>query len=164
MTSRTFGLIAAGSLVFVLLGSCPVAWAQAEAPTPPGPTPEEVTNFALAQAQYRSVRTSGNEDLIIEADNTLVRIPREILYRQDPRLSVAWAASERRRTVEPPVRGRVRLAFESPFQAACEDIAPRYNAAALAIRRDLEARTAAGDMAIIGQAIGTQTPRAGRVP
>jgi len=62
--------------------------------------------------------------------------------------------------IQVPARWRVRgtgqrgmqPAFEPQFVRACEDVEWRYNEAAMAIGRDLEARTAAADLATITQA------------
>jgi hypothetical protein len=61
---------------------------------PPGPTPAEVTDYAIAQTQYRAAEASGNGDVVTHAENTFWSISQEILSRQDPRLVAAWEVCE----------------------------------------------------------------------
>jgi hypothetical protein len=115
---------------------------------PPGPTAEEVTYYAAAQAAYRSAEASGNDDDAEEALYTLTQIPATIILRQDPKLFAARAACERHRVVG---QSGAEPAFEPQFRAACADVEWQYNEEAIAIRRDLEARTAAADRSVIAQ-------------
>ena len=110
-----------------------------------------MVDYARAQAQYRSA-ASGNDDLVIRAVNTFLSIPQEILSRQDPRLFDARVVCERYRVAGPHDPRDVRSTFEPQFVRDCEHIEWRYNQATIAIRRDLEARIAAADLAIIAQA------------
>ena len=64
-------------------------------PLPPGPTPQEVADYARALAQYRSGLVSGNGDIVTRATNTFSLIADEILSRQDPSLFDAWMACEK---------------------------------------------------------------------
>jgi hypothetical protein len=135
-----------------LLTATVAACSQSEptvAPLPPGPTAGEVTYYAAAQVEYRSAEASGNDDDTEDALYTFTQIPAGIIFRQDPKLFAAQAACERHRIVELP--GAVPT-FEPQFRAACDDVEWRYNEEAIAIRRDLEARTAAADRAVIAQA------------
>ena len=118
------------------------------APLPPGPTAEEVTYYAAAQAAYRSAEASGNDDDAEEALYTLTQIPATIILRQDPKLFAARAACERHRVVG---QSGAEPAFEPQFRAACADVEWQYNEEAIAIHRDLEARTAAADRSVIAQ-------------
>jgi hypothetical protein len=119
---------------------------------PPGATPEEVVDYARAQAQYRSAQASGNDDLAVQAANTFSSISQEIFSRQDPRLFDARAVCERYRVAGPHDQRDVRSTFEPQFVRDCDHIEWRYNQATTAIRRDLEMRIAAADLAIIAQA------------
>ena len=40
---------------------------------PPGPTPAEVIDYAIAQAQYRAAKASGNADVVAHAERTFWR-------------------------------------------------------------------------------------------
>jgi hypothetical protein len=120
------------------------------APLPPGPTAEEVTYYAAAQVEYRSAEASGNDDDAKDALYTFTQIPAAIILRQDPTLFAAQAACQRHRV---PGQSGAEPAFEPQFRAACADVEWRYNEEAIAIRRGLEARTAAADRAVIDQAI-----------
>ena len=126
-------------------------------PLPPGPTPAEVIDYSIAQAQYRTAKASGNGDAVTHAENTFWGISQEILSRQDPGLVDAWEVCERYRVVAPHNRRDVRSTFEPQFVRDCENIDRRYDAATSAIRRDLEARIAGADLATIAQA-GTGQP------
>ena len=115
---------------------------------PPGPTPEEMANYATAQMQYRSELSTGNGDVVAKANETFRQIPREIFSRQDPKLFEAEVLCERYSVARPPATDRsVPTLIER-----CQNIEWRYNEATNAIRRDLETRTAAADLAIIAQA------------
>jgi hypothetical protein len=124
---------------------------------PPGPTPAEVTDYAIAQAQYRAATASGNADVVAHAENTFWSISQEILSRQDPRLVDAWEMCQQYRVAAPRNQRDVRSTFEPQFVRDCENIGRRYDAATSVIRRDLEARIAAADLATVAQA-GTGRP------
>src|SRR6516225_28888 len=70
-------------------------------PLPPGPTPDEVADYARAQAHYRSGLASGNGDLVIKATDTFSLVAQEVLSRQDPRLFEAQVVCERYRVAGP---------------------------------------------------------------
>src|SRR5215471_8198961 len=104
---------------------------------PPGPTPEEVANYATAQMQYRSGLATGNGDVVAKANETFRQIPREIFSRQDPKLFEAEVLCERYSVARPPATDRsVPTLIER-----CQNIEWRYSEATNAIRRDLETRT-----------------------
>jgi hypothetical protein len=119
---------------------------------PPGPTPAEVIDYATAQAQYRAGEASGNDEVVAHAENTFWGISQEILSRQDPGLVDAWEVCERYRVAAPRDQRDVRSTFEPQLVRDCNNIDRRYGAATSAIRRDLEARIAAADLAIVAQA------------
>jgi hypothetical protein len=119
---------------------------------PPGPTPAEVIDYAIARAQYRAAKASGDADVVAHAENTFWGISQEILSRQDPGLVAAWEVCERYRVPAPHNQRDVRSTFEPQFVRDCENIDRRYDAATSAIRRDLEARVAAEDLATVAQA------------
>ena len=119
---------------------------------PPGATPEEVIDYATAEAQYRAAKDSGNEDVVTQAENTFWGISQEILSRQDPRLVDAWEVCERYRVAAPHNQRDVRSTFEPQFVRDCENIDRRYDTATSAIRRDLEAKIAGADRATVAQA------------
>ena len=119
---------------------------------PPGPTPAEVIDYATAQAQYRAAQTSGNGDVVTHAENTFRGISQEILSRQDPGLVDAWEVCERYRVAAPHNRRDVRSTFKPQVVRDCENIDRRYDAATGAIRRDLDAKVAGADRAIIAHA------------
>jgi hypothetical protein len=124
---------------------------------PPGPTPAEVTDYAIAQAQYRAAETTGNSDVVTHAENTFWSISQEILARQDPRLVDAWEVCEQYRVAAPHNQRDVRSTFEPPFVRDCANIDRRYAAATTVIRHDLEAQIAGADLATVAQA-GTGRP------
>jgi hypothetical protein len=93
---------------------------------------------AIAQAQYRAAKASGNADVVAHAENTFWSILQEILFRQDPRLAEAWEVCERYRVVGPHDQPDVRLTFEPQYARDFENIDRRYGVATSAIRRDLE--------------------------
>jgi hypothetical protein len=140
MLIRTIGLAATCVVIAACASNPPPIQALA-----PGPTPEEVTEYAIAQTQYRSGVATGNGDEVAKAQETFRQIPREIFSREDPRLFEAELVCEQH-----PVAGPA--ADSMPFEPQCQNIEQRYNAATNAIRQDLEARTAAADLAIIAQA------------
>ena len=116
---------------------------------PPGPTHEEVANYATAQMQYRSGLATGNGDVVAKANETFRQISREIFSRQDPKLFEAEVLCERYSVARPPATDR---SVPTLIEPRCQNIEWRYNEATNAIRRDLETRTAAADLAIIAQA------------
>jgi hypothetical protein len=116
---------------------------------PPGPTPEEVANYATAQMQYRFGLATGNGDAVTEADETFRQISREIFSRQDPKLFEAEVVCERYRVAGSAATGR---SVPTLIQPQCQNIGWRYNEATDAIRRDLAARIATADFATIAQA------------
>ena len=118
---------------------------------PPGPTPAEVTDYAIAQTRYRAAEASGNGDVVTPGENTFWSISQEILSRQDPGLVGAWEVCERYRAAAPRNRPDARSTFEPQFVRDCENIDRRYDVATSAIRRDLEARLAGADRATIAQ-------------
>jgi hypothetical protein len=119
---------------------------------PPGPTPAEVIDYSIAQAQYRAAKASGNSDVVTHAENTFWGISQEILSRQDPGLIAAWKVCEQYGVAAPQNQHDVRWTFEPQFVRDCMNIDRRYGAATSAIRRDLEARIAGADRATIAQA------------
>jgi len=116
---------------------------------PPGPTPEEMANYATAQMQYRSGLATGNGDVVAKANETFRQIPREIFSRQDPKLFEAEVLCERYSVARPPATDR---SVPTLIEPRCQNIEWRYNEATNAIRRDLEARIADADFATIAQA------------
>jgi hypothetical protein len=121
-------------------------------PLPPGPTPDEVADYARAQAQYRSGLASGNGDVVAQATNTFSLIASEILSRRDPSLFDARLVCERYRVSGPRDGGGLRSTYETQFVQDCQRVDGRYNQETTAIRRDLEARIAAADRATVAQA------------
>ena len=119
---------------------------------PPGPTPDEVADYARALTQYRSGLASGDGDLVIKATNTFSLIAQEVLSRQDPRLFDAQVVCERYLVEGPHDPGDMRTTYQPQFGQDCRRIDWRYDQATIAIRRDLEARIAAADRATIAQA------------
>src|SRR5215472_9817355 len=123
-----------------LLGGCVQPPPPVQA-LPPGPTPAEVIDYAIAQAQYRAGKAGQRR-----------RISQEILSWQDPGLVDAWEVCERYRVAAPHNQRDVRSTFEPQVVRDCENIDQRYDAAIGAIRRDLDAKVAGADRAIIAQA------------
>ena len=123
---------------------------------PPGATPEEIADYARALAQYRAARASGNGDVATQAVDTWSSISEEILLRQDPGLFDARMVCERYRVAGPKDPPDERSTFAPQFVRDCQHIDWRYNQATSAIRRNLEERIAAADLARVAQA------RAGR--
>ena len=121
-------------------------------PLPPGPTPDEVADYARAQAHYRSGLASGNGDLVIKATDTFSLIAQEVLSRQDPSLFDAQVVCQRYQAAGPQYRRDTQTSYDPQFVQDCQRISWRYNQAAMAIRRDLEARIAAADRRTIAQA------------
>ena len=129
-----------------LLAACAPPAVQA---IPPGPTPDEVVNYATAQTQYRFGLATGNGDVVAQANATFRQIPREIFSRQDPKLFEAEVVCERYSAARPAATGRSESTLIEP---QCQNIEWRYNEATNAIRQDLEARIAAADSTTIAQA------------
>ena len=123
-------------------------------PLPPGPTPDEVADYARAQAHYRSGLASGNGDLVIKATDTFSLVAQEVLSRQDPSLFDAQVVCQRYQAAGPQYRRDTQTSYDPQFVQDCQRISWRYNQAAMAIRRDLEARIAAADRASIAQGGG----------
>jgi uncharacterized lipoprotein YajG len=143
--------VLAAAAAFALLASC----AQPPRPVqalPPGPTPEEVADYARAQMQYHSGLASGNGDLVTQATDTFSLIAQEILSRQDPRLFDAQVVCDGFRVAEPHGRRDMQTTYDPQFVQDCQRISWRYNQATMAIRRDLETRIMAADRATIVQA------------
>jgi hypothetical protein len=143
------------TLIVAATGALLTACAQPPPPVqalPPGPTPAEVIDYSIAEAQYRAAKASGNDDVVTHAEDTFWSISQEILSREDPGLVAAWEVCERYRVAASHDRRDVRSTFAPQFVRDCENIDRRYDAATSAIRRDLEARVAGADRAIIAQA------------
>lgn len=135
------------AVALALLSACAPSSPAAVAvpPIPPGPTEEEVADYAIAQMHYRDGLATGNRDLVAAANETFRQIPREIFSRQAPRLFAAELVCERYRVAGP---GPTSM----PSERECLKVEWRYDAATNAIRRDLEARIAAANFAAIAQA------------
>jgi hypothetical protein len=145
----------------IIAAACVLLAACASPPTPvralpPGATSEEVGDYARALAQYRWARASGNDDVVGQAVATWSSIAEEILSREDPALLEARRVCERYRVAGPRDPRDVRSTFAPQLVRDCQHIDRQYNEATSAIRRELEARIAAADLAIVAQA------RAGR--
>jgi hypothetical protein len=143
----------------IIAAACALLAACAPTPTPvralpPGATPEEVADYARALAQYRWARASGNDDVVTHAVDTWSSISEEILLRQDPGLFEARMVCERYRVAGPQNPPDMRSTFAPQFVRDCQHIDWRYNQATSAIRRDLEGRIAAADLATVAQAGG----------
>ena len=134
-----------------LLAACAsyTAPVQAVQANPPGPTPDEVANYATAQMQHRFGLATGNGDAVAMANETFRQIAREIFSRQDPKLFEAEVLCERYRVAGPTATPR---SVSTPTEPQCQNIEWRYNEATNAIRQDLEARIATADSATIAQA------------
>src|SRR5437764_1391579 len=122
-----------GAAACALLAACAQPATPVQ-PLPPGPTPEEVADYARAQAQYRSGQASGNGDLVMQAANTFSSISQEILSRQDPKLFDARLVCEMYRVAGPRDQRDVSWTFEPRFVRDCANIEWRYNQATIAIR------------------------------
>jgi hypothetical protein len=129
-----------------LLSACAPAPVQ---PIPPGPNPDELAYYAAAQTQYRLGLATGNDDAIAEANETFRQIPRVIFFREYPSLFEAELVCERYRVAGPDATSH---GMPILFEPQCQNIEWRYNEATHAIRRDIEARIAAANFAIIAQA------------
>ena len=134
-----------------LLAACAsyTAPAQAVRANPPGPTPDEVANYATAQMQHRFGLATGNGDVVAKANETFRQIAREIFSRQDPKLFEAEVICERYRVAGPTATAG---SVSTRTEPQCQNIEWRYNEATNAIRQDLEARIATADSATIAQA------------
>ena len=144
-------------LGIIIAAACALLAACGTPPTPvralpPGATPEEIADYARALAQYRWARASGNDDVVTQAVDTWSGISEEILSRQDPALFEARMICERYRVAGPQDPPDVRSTFAPQFVRDCQHIDWRYNQATSAIRRDLEERIAAADLARVAQA------------
>lgn len=136
----------------VLLGAC----AQPQRPVqalPPGPTPDEVADYARAQAQYRAALASGDGDAAMQATNTFLLISQEILSRQNSSLFDAQIICERYRVAGPGNQPGPRITYEPQFVQDCQRINGRHNRATIDIRRGLEARILDADRATLAQAV-----------
>ena len=141
----------------IIAAACALLAACAPPPTPvralpPGATPEEVADYARALTRYRAARASGNDDVVTQAVDTWSGIAEEILSRQDPGLFEARMVCERYRVAGPRNPPDMRSTFAPQFVRDCQHIDWRYNQATSAIRRDLEERIAAADLATVAQA------------
>ena len=141
----------------IIAAACALLAACAPPPTPvralpPGATPEEVADYARALAQYRWARASGNDDVLMQAVDTWSGISEEILSRQDPALFEARMVCERYRVAGPQNPPDMRSSFPPQLVRDCQHIDRRYDQATSAIRRDLEAKIAAADLAAVAQA------------
>jgi hypothetical protein len=145
-----------GIICYALLAACAQPPPPVQ-PLPPGPTPAEVIDYSIAQAQYRAAKASGNGDVVTHAEDTFWSISQEILSRQDPRLVDAWQVCERYRVAGPRDQRQARATFAPQFLRDCENVDGRYGAGISAIRRDLEARIATEDLATVAEA-GTGRP------
>ena len=137
------------------------ACASAPAPVPvipPGATPQEVTDYATAQAEFRAAKASGNGDIVRHAEMTFASIAQEILLREDPRLVDAWIVCERYGLAGPQVPPDPGSTFQPQLTRDCRSIDQRYQAATNAIRRDLAAKIAAVDLAVVTQATARVPP------
>jgi hypothetical protein len=121
-------------------------------PLSPGATPAEIADYARALAHYRWAQASGNDDLVAQAVDTWSSIAEEILSRQDPGLFEARMICERYRALEPRNPRDMRPTFAPQFVRDCQHIDWRYDQATSAIRRDLEARIEAADLATVAHA------------
>jgi hypothetical protein len=88
----------------------------------------------------------------MQATHTFSAISEEILSRQDPKLFDAQVVCEGYRVAGPRDRPDRRMTYEPRLVQDCERIEWRYNQATMAIRRELEARIATADAAILAQA------------
>src|SRR6267143_7277247 len=143
----------------IIAAACALLAACASPPTPvralpPGATPEEIADYARALAQYRAARASGNGDVATQAVDTWSSIAQEILSRQDPGLFEAHMVCERYRVAGPRDPPDVRSTFAPQFVRDCQHIYWFNDKATTAIRRDLEERIAAADLARVAQAGG----------
>ena len=148
---KMIGSALTAAAISILLVACARSPAPVQ-PLPPGPTADEVTNYARAQVQYRAGLASGNGDVVMHATNTFALIASEILSRQDPKLFDAQVLCERYLVAEPRDGGGLRSTFERQFVQDCRRIDGRYNQETIAIRQDLEAKIAAADRATVAQA------------
>jgi len=119
-----------------LLAACApyTAPVQAVQANPPGPTPDEVANYATAQMQHRFGLATGNGDVVAKANETFRQIAREIFSRQDPKLFEAEVICERYRVAGPTATAG---SVSTRTEPQCQNIEWRYNEATNAIRQDL---------------------------
>jgi hypothetical protein len=148
---KTIGPAFTAAVVYALLAACAQAPAPIQ-PLPPGPTADEVADYARAQVQYRYGLASGNGDDVMQATNTFSLISREILSRQDPRLFDAQVLCEGYRVAASRDGSGLRSTYEPQFVQDCRRTDGRYNQETLAIRRHLEAKIAATGRATIREA------------
>jgi len=99
---KMIGSALTAAAISILLVACARSPAPFQ-PLPPGPTADEVANYARAQVQYRAGLASGNGDVVMHATNTFALIASEILSRQDPKLFDAQVLCERYLVAEPRV-------------------------------------------------------------
>jgi hypothetical protein len=145
---RTIGLAATCAVLAACASNPPPIQALAR-----GSTSEEVTEYAIAQTQYRFGAATGNGDEVAKAQETFRQIPREIFSRHDPKLFEAELACEQYPEATPAADS-----MPTPSEPQCRNIEQHYNAVTNASWRDLEARIAAADLAIIAQAGTTTRP------
>ena len=155
MTKLEFRAFFAATVYGLLTGCAPPP---TPVPIPLGATPQEMVDYATAQAQYRAAKASGNGDIVMHADMTFASIAQEILSRADPRLMDAWIVCERYGLAGPQNPPDTPSTFEPQFARDCRLIDQRYQAATNAIRRDLAAKIAAADLAIVTQATAGVPP------
>ncbi len=140
---RTIGSLAVAGAIALLTACEPYPWP--EQAIPPGPSPNEVADYATAQIHFRQGLATGDGDAVASANEAFRQIPRAILFRENPKLVDAKLVCERNR-----IAGATTMA--APFGLQCRNIEWRYNEATTAIRHDLEARITAADYATIRQA------------
>ena len=99
---KMIGSALTAAAISILLVACARSPAPVQ-PLPPGPTADEVANYARAQVQYRAGLASGNGAVVMHATNTFALIASEILSRQDPKLFDAQVLCERYLVAEPRV-------------------------------------------------------------
>jgi hypothetical protein len=139
---------AAVAAACALLAACAPYPAPVQA-IPPGPTPNELADYAAAQMQYRIGLATGNGDAVAAANETFRQIPRAIFSREYPATFEAELVCERYKV---PGQASTGLNVPTPFELQCESITLRYNGATAAIRQDLNRRIVAVDFATIAQA------------
>ena len=148
---KMIGSALTAAAISILLVACARSPAPVQ-PLPPGPTADEVADYARAQVQYRYGLASGKGDDVTQAKNRFSLIAGEILSRQDPRLFDAQVLCERYPVAASRDGSGLRSTHEPQFVQDCRRIDGRYDQETIAIRRDLEARIAAADRATIAEA------------
>jgi len=138
--------------VCAVLAACAQSAPAPVQPLPPGPTSDEVADYARAQEQYRFGVASGNGDLVAQATNTFSLIAREVVSRQDPSLFDARLVCERYQVSGLRDDRGAGSTYQTQFGRDCQRVDGRYNQATTAVRRDLEAKIAAADRATVAQA------------